>query len=86
LAAGLYARVNVPGEARPMLLVPAAAVVYRGQLTGIYVVEEKILHYRLVKTGRTQGARVEILSGLNPGETIVTGGTVRARTGARVGG
>jgi RND family efflux transporter MFP subunit len=85
LRAGLFARVRPPGgEEGPAMLVPASALVTRGQLTGVYVVEKEILRYRLVKTGRKVGDRVEILSGLRPTESVVTGGAERARSGARV--
>lgn len=84
LGAGMYARVGLAGTARPTLLVPAAAIVQRGQLSGLYVVEEGILHFRLVRTGRRLDERVEILSGLTEGATIVAAGTERAQDGARV--
>jgi RND family efflux transporter MFP subunit len=84
LTSGMFARVGLAGGARPTLLVPAAAVVQRGQLSGIYTVEEGILHFRLVRTGRRLDARVEILSGLAAGATIVAAGTEKAQDGARV--
>ncbi len=84
--AGLFARMLFPGGERPTILVPAAAVVERGQLTGVYLVRDNILHYRLVKTGREIDGRLEILSGLEPGDSIVVGGVERARSGARLEG
>ncbi len=86
LTAGLFARVRAAGRDQALLLVPSAAVVTRGQLTGVYVVEAGILHFRLVKTGRRLGDRVEILSGLSEGETLVVEGAGRAKNGARVEG
>lgn len=86
LAAGLFARVSFPGGERSALLVPVTALVERGQLTGIYVVRDDVLHYRLVRTGRQLDGLVEILSGLQAGETVVIGGVERARSGARVEG
>lgn len=84
LSAGMYARVGFTGGARPTLLVPAEAIVQRGQLSGLYVVEEEVLHFRLVRTGRRFEDRVEILSGLTDGATIVAAGTEKAMNGARV--
>lgn len=86
LPSGLFARVTFPGRERPALLVPASALVERGQLTGVYVARDGVLSYRLVRTGRTVGDRVEVLSGLKAGETVVAGGVERARSGARVEG
>jgi RND family efflux transporter MFP subunit len=84
LSAGLFARIATSFGDQEALLVPAAALVTRGQLTGVYVVIDGILHYRLVKTGRPVGDKVEILSGLKAGETIVAADALRARNGARV--
>jgi RND family efflux transporter MFP subunit len=84
LSAGMYARVGLAGGARPALLVPTAAIVQRGQLSGLYVVEDGVLHFRLVRTGGRLDGRVEILSGLSAGATIVAAGSDRAQHGARV--
>ncbi|BCR03267.1 RND transporter [Desulfuromonas versatilis] len=84
LSSGLFARVRAVGGEQTALLVPAAAVVTRGQLTAVYVAEEGILRYRLVKLGRRLGEQVEILSGLREGETLVVEGAGRAKAGARV--
>jgi multidrug efflux pump subunit AcrA (membrane-fusion protein) len=65
-------------------LVPTAAIVQRGQLSGLYVVEDGVLHFRLVRTGGRLDGRVEILSGLSAGATIVAAGSDRAQHGARV--
>jgi len=86
LSAGLFARIATSFEKRETILIPSSALVTRGQLTGVYVVTERTLHYRLVKTGRLVGDQVEILSGLKTGETIVASGVERARNGARVEG
>jgi len=84
LVSGLFARVRAAEPARATLLVPATAIVTRGQLTAVYVVENDLLRYRLVKIGRNIGDRVEILAGLNEGETLVAADVVRAKNGARV--
>lgn len=84
LRSGQYARVTIPGPPEVLVIIPKAAVVTRGQLTGVYVVEDEILHYRQVKTGREVEGGIEILSGLSGGETIVTAGVEKARNGARV--
>lgn len=86
LTPGLFARAGRPRAGAESLLVPAAAIVLRGQLSGVYVIENSILHFRLIKVGRQIGANFEVLSGLVDGETIVVSGVERARNGARVGG
>lgn len=86
LAAGLFARVAAVGGEKSALLIPVAALLERGQLSGVFVVKDGILHFRLVKTGVRSGDQVEILSGLAAGETIVTGGIEQAVSGGRVEG
>lgn len=84
LAAGLFARATHAGGATDSLLLPAAAVATRGQLTGVYVVEDGLLRWRLVKTGRKVGERLEVLTGLAAGEKVVVSGVDKAVSGARV--
>jgi RND family efflux transporter MFP subunit len=84
LSSGMFARVSLAGGERPALLVPAEAIVQRGQLSGLYVIEEGVLHFRLVRTGRRLDEGVEILSGLAAGSTIVAAGAEKAQDGARV--
>jgi RND family efflux transporter MFP subunit len=69
---GFFGRALVPEEGRQALLIPEAAIVQRGQLTGLYVVQNNRALLRLVKTGKRYEAGIEVLSGLNPGILIVS--------------
>jgi len=85
LRSGLFGRARFPAGERQALLVPAAALVERGQLTGAYVVDgQGVARLRLVTAGARHADRVEILSGLEAGERIVVEGVSRVRDGARV--
>ncbi len=85
LHSGLFGRVRYVASEKQALAVPSAAVVERGQLTGVFVVgNDQIARLRLIKTGKQYGARVEVLSGLNDGEIIVTGALDRIQDGMRV--
>lgn len=69
---GMFVRTHfVIGKARK-LLVPAAAVLRRGELTGVYVMDDKALpHLRQVRLGESQpGADIEVLAGLAAGEKV----------------
>jgi multidrug efflux pump subunit AcrA (membrane-fusion protein) len=67
------------------MVVPASAVFERGALTAVWVVSpEKIARMRLVKTGRSIGDTVEILSGLSDGEQLVVAGGEKVTDGARI--
>lgn len=73
-AAGLYPGQFVEvaftvGEAE-RLLVPASALVYRSEITGLYVMNEGRPELRQVRVGHRFGDRIEILSGVRAGEQI----------------
>lgn len=69
------------GTALPQrLFVPASAVVRRGELTAVYVVDDKGLpRLRQVRLGATTGERVEVLSGVSAGEQVATEPQTAAR-------
>lgn len=85
LRSGIFGRARFPAGERKALLVPAGAVVERGQLAAVYVVDaESVARLRLVTAGRRRGDRIEILSGLHPGERVVSEGAERVTDGGRV--
>jgi RND family efflux transporter MFP subunit len=62
----------VRGEAVAELTVPAAAVVTRGELTGVYLfAPDSTIRLRWIRLGRTRGAAVEVVSGLRAGDLVV---------------
>ena len=73
LRAGMFARVLIPIGNTDIILIPITAVIHSGQLTGIYIVDDtQIAKFRLIRTGRTFGDSIEILSGLQEGDRYVT--------------
>jgi RND family efflux transporter MFP subunit len=85
LRAGIYSKILIPVGKKDVIIVPKKAISERGQLTGVYAVDEKgIMTYHLVKTGKLYGEKVEVLSGLKSGENIVVGGMENAVDGAMV--
>jgi len=84
---GEYGQASFPIGETKRLAVPSSAVVEHGELQGIFVVgQDGKIEYRLVKTGKTFGGQVEILSGLEPGENVAISQVDRLRDGARVEG
>lgn len=81
---GAYGKAFLKSGSREGIAVPASAVVERGALTSVWVVREGIARLRLVKLGRRQDGRVEVISGLHPGERIVVAGAERVTDGAKV--
>lgn len=81
---GQFARLRVPHGQAEALLVPATAVTRLGQMERLFVVSDGRAVLRLVKTGRVDGGRVEILSGLGPGERLVVAPPAALRDGQPV--
>ncbi len=84
LKSGMFGRLQLDTGAAQTILVPSAAVVERGELTSLYAVgTDQVSRLRWVKLGRRFESRVEILSGLNEGERVLTDGS-RGVDGAAV--
>lgn len=85
LRSGNFGKAFFRTGSRQGITVPAAAVVERGALTSVWAVNrDGIARLRLVKLGKTVGNRVEVLSGLNAGERIVTAGVYKVTDGVKV--
>ncbi len=84
LRTGMFGRFQLDKGATPTILVPLTAVVERGELTSLYSVgADHVARLRWVKLGRRFDQQVEILSGLNEGERVLTDGS-RGVDGATV--
>ncbi len=82
---GMFGRARFAIAQQPVLLVPQEAVVQRGQMTTLFVVDESgIAQLRLIKTGKSYAGRVAVLTGLSEGERIVADGVSGVREGNRV--
>jgi RND family efflux transporter MFP subunit len=83
---GSYANVELIGSlANPPLVVPAAALVFRTDGAQLAVVRpDKTVHLQKVAVGRDYGDRLEILSGVDDGTTIVAVAGDIAREGAKI--
>lgn len=84
---GLFARVRIPIGKKEAIIVPEQAVVRKGQLTGVYAVDDQgLVTYRLVRTGKSSAAGTEILSGLKAGDRIITAGLEKVIDGCIISG
>jgi RND family efflux transporter MFP subunit len=87
LKSGFFARVRLSRGEREALLVPKGAIVEKGQLTGLYAVDPQgIVTYRLIRTGKAREGGIEVLSGLNAGDRIITAGLEKAIDGGQIAG
>lgn len=68
---GMFAKVAIVVGEESQLLVPAAAVVHRSEVTGVYVVDgDGRVTFRQIRAGRTHDRLVEVLAGLAEGERV----------------
>jgi membrane fusion protein, multidrug efflux system len=84
LRSGFFGRAFFSTGERNMLTIPESALRRRGQLEGVYLVQNNVALLRLVKTGRRSDHRIEITSGLEPGARIVTAPTSDISDGVKI--
>lgn len=94
LRPGMFVQVEIPvGEQRSVIELPATAINYAPYGDSVYVVIDmkdqqgriyKGVHQQFVKLGGTRGDQVAILSGVKPGDEVVTSGVFKLRNGAAV--
>ena len=84
LRSGQFGRVSVPVGQASAIRVPASAVVQRGQMELIFVLANGHAQLRLIKTGTRVGDEVEVVSGLDSGEQVVTEGAATLTDGQPV--
>jgi multidrug efflux pump subunit AcrA (membrane-fusion protein) len=82
--AGMYAEVminDINARVRELPVVPRNALVWRGSLPGVYVIDEQNQRQlRLIRTGDNVGTDgIAVLSGLRAGERVVIGTTGGSR-------
>jgi hypothetical protein len=68
----------------PRLLIPRTALVERGGLPGVFVLQDGQARFRMVRIGKSAGNQLEVLSGLAGGETLVLGNLTEVHDGSPV--
>lgn len=71
LRSGQFGRVAIPAQQALSIAVPQSAIVKRGQMEIVYVIDKGRAWLRLVRSGRRYGDLQEILAGLSDAESIV---------------
>ena len=83
----MFANVTIysPGD-HPAVGVPKQALIYEGNQVRVWVAhDDRSIELRQIKTGLTNGDLVEVEGNLNPGEQIITKGSLfidRAASGS----
>ena len=81
---GMFGRAWFPMGSRKVLTVPATAVVQRGQLQSVFVIDDGVARNRLITTGKRDANGLEVLSGLSEGEKVVSPIPAAVADGVRV--
>jgi len=85
LRSGMFARMTLTVGERESVFVTAEAVVRRGQLTGVWTMDANgVAGLRWLRLGHEYGADVEVLAGLDGGETLIVSADRPLAEGDRV--
>lgn len=87
ILSGMYATVQFPiaQESSKAIMIPNEALVYNGQLTGIYTVSQSnTALLRWLRLGRTVGDKVEVLSGLSADEKYIVSAEGKLYNGVKI--
>lgn len=82
---GMYAQVILEKGTAKMITVPQSVIVHRGQLEGVFIMSDKgTAMLRWIRTGKSVGEEVEVLSGLRGGEKVILSNNVQLKDGQKV--
>ena len=94
LRPGMFVQVQVPlGPTQNVIALPASAISYAPYGDSVFVVTEmkgedgksyRGVRQQFVKPGPSRGDQVAVLSGINPGEEVVTSGVFKLRNGVAI--
>jgi multidrug resistance efflux pump len=79
LRSGGFGKARIPGTPRRALTIPTSAIVRRGQLTSVFVVDKGLARLRLVSLSES-----EVLAGLTEAETVILSPSPGVAEGRRV--
>ena len=81
---GSFARGNIEIARKDAIVTPLSAVLFTSEGPRVQVVKDGVVQTRVITTGIRTGNTVEALSGLEPGEIVVTISGTFLRQGDRV--
>lgn len=88
ILSGMFVTVQFPVEKKAenaIVLVPKEALIYNGQLTGIYTISQnKTAMLRWLRLGRDYGDQIEVLSGLSVDESYIVSAEGKLYNGVKV--
>lgn len=84
LKPGMFMTVRLKQPAASVLMIPEQALVPEGDVQSVYVLDGDVARKVNVELGRRRPGQVEVVKGLNAGDSIVVEGGEKLRDGARV--
>ncbi len=86
LKAGMFANAFITTKLREnVVVIPQSAIVMREDQQTVYVVnKDNVLEQKLIKAGYTGEGKIEVLAGINEGDTIVVAGQNKLHEGVKV--
>lgn len=85
IKSGMFGRARISLGQSEQLLIPQSAIIRRGQLTGLFIVDpENVVHFRLVRLGKAFLESAEVLSGIKEGEKYVVHPPLTLVDGAQI--
>lgn len=85
LVAGIFAKVNLQlGQDNQALLVPTQAVIPTARDKQVILIRKDSVLFTTVQTGIRDSAYIQILTGLKPGDTVITSGLMAIRPTSKV--
>jgi RND family efflux transporter MFP subunit len=88
LKAGTYVNVQINAVGAknfsPLLMIPRDAIVSSVKEPSVYLIDDSLARLTRITTGRDRGEYLEVLSGLNGNDRIVTNGQINLMDGAKV--
>ena len=84
LKPGMFMTVKLIRAERPALMLPEEALVPEGNKKFVFVVRDGKAARVEIETGRRRPGEVEVVSGLDEGDQVITEGTQKVREGAPV--
>lgn len=85
LKAGTFVTVSfLQKTSQQALLIPRSSLVESIRNPYVYVIENNVAKIRKIEVGRELGDKIEVLSGLTSGETVITTGQINLSEGATV--
>jgi membrane fusion protein, multidrug efflux system len=85
LVPGVFAKVNLQlGKDNNALMVPTQALIPTARNKQVIVLKKDSVKFTVVETGIRDSAYIQIVKGLNPGDTVIISGLMAIRPKARV--